>query len=109
MVLDAVRIKRRWQDDHFLRTGHLATLKGYNKEIKNVQIPFTLFRQLVSYHLMEDQSCSEEICKGLMEKVDRMATRQLYTKSKTAPTEKEREKSRQEYLDRRGIPESFRW
>ena len=24
-------------------------------------------------------------------------------------TEEEREKSRQEYLDRRGIPESFRW
>ena len=78
-------------------------------EIKNVQIPFALFRQLVSYHLMEDQSCSEEICKRLMEKVERMANRQLYTQSKTAPTEEEREKSRQEYLDRRGIPESFRW
>ena len=94
MVLDASRIKGRWQDDYFLRTGHLATLKGDNMEIKN---------------LMEDQSCSEEICKGLMEKVERMANRQLYTQSKTAPTEEEREKSRQEYLDRRGIPESFRW
>lgn len=60
-------------------------------EIKNVQIPFSLFRQLVSYHLMEDQSCSEEICKGLMEKVDRMANRQLYTQSKTASTAEERE------------------
>ena len=90
MVLDAVRIKRRWQDDYFLRTGHLATLKGDYMEIKNVQIPFNLFRQLVSYHLMEDQSCSEEIYK-------------------TASTEEEREKSRQEYLDRRGIPDSFRW
>ena len=109
MVLDASRIKGRWQDDYFLRTGHLATVKGDNMEIKNVQIPFALFRQLVSYHLMEDQSCSEEICKGLMEKVERMANRQLYTQSKTAPTEEEREKSRQEYLDRRGIPESFRW
>lgn len=75
MVLDASRIKGRWQDDYFLRTGHLATLKGDNMEIKNVQIPFALFRQLVSYHLMEDQSCSEEICKGLMEKVERMADR----------------------------------
>ena len=65
MVLDASRIKGRWQDDYFLRTGHLATLKGDNMEIKNVQIPFALFRQLVSYHLMEDQSCSEEICKPL--------------------------------------------
>ena len=66
MVLDAVRIKRRWQDDYFLRTGHLATLKGDYMEIKNVQIPFNLFRQLVSYHLMEDQSCSEEIYLSLI-------------------------------------------
>lgn len=42
MVLDAVRIKRRWQDDYFLRTGHLAILKGDYMEIKNVQIPFKL-------------------------------------------------------------------
>ena len=78
-------------------------------EIKNVQIPFNLFRQLVSYHLMEDQSCSEEIYKGLMEKVDRMANRQLYTQSKTASTEEEREKARQEYLDKCGMHENFRW
>ena len=32
----------------------------------------------------------------------------LYT-SKTAPTEEQREQARQEYLDRRGVPESFRW
>ena len=28
---------------------------------------------------------------------------------KTAPTEEQREQARQEYLDRRGVPESFRW
>ena len=38
-----------------------------------------------------------------------MVERELYTRSKTAPTEEEREKARQEYLDRRGIPEDFRW
>ena len=56
-------------------------------EIKNVQIPFDLFRQLVSYHLMDDQSCSEEICKGLMEKVDRMATGN-YTHSRKLPLQR---------------------
>ena len=30
-----------------------------------------------------------------------MVERELYTKSKNAPTEEEREKARQEYLDRR--------
>ena len=39
----------------------------------------------------------------------RMAERELYTKSKTAPSEEEREKARQEYLDRRGIQADFRW
>ena len=50
-----------------------------------------------------------EIKKGLEEKMEAMVRRDLYTKYKTAPTEEEREKSRQEYLDRKGIPESFRW
>ncbi len=40
---------------------------------------------------------------------DGLADRELYSKYKMAPTEEEREKSRQEYLDRKGIPESFRW
>ena len=34
---------------------------------------------------------------------------ELYTKYKTAPIEEEREKARREYLDKRGVPESFRW
>ena len=38
-----------------------------------------------------------------------MVNREVYSKSKTAPTEEEREKFRQEYLDRREIPENFRW
>lgn len=38
-----------------------------------------------------------------------MVERELYTKSKTAQTEEEREKARQEYLDKRGIQKDFRW
>ena len=78
-------------------------------EIKNVQIPFTLFRQLVSYHLLDDSSCSDEICTGLEEKMDHLVNRQLYTQSKTAATEEEREKARKGYLDKKGIQENFRW
>ena len=46
---------------------------------------------------------------GLEKKLDAMVMRELYTKYKTAPTEEEKEKARKEYLDRRGVPESFRW
>ena len=64
---------------------------------------------MLYFHLLEDDSRADEIRIGLEKKLDAMVLRELYGKSKTAPTETEREKARQEYLDRRGIPDSFRW
>lgn len=75
---------------------------------RNVQIPYELFFQLLQYFLMENYENEEIIRQGLERKLDTMVNRELYSKYKTAPTEEEREKSRQEYLDRRGIPENFR-
>ena len=77
--------------------------------MKQVQIPQELFVQLLYYHLLEDDSYMDEIRIGLEKKLDAMVLHELYEKSKTAPTEAEREKSRKEYLDRKGIPDSFRW
>ena len=77
--------------------------------MKQVQIPQELFVLLIHYHLMEDDSNVDEIRIGLEKKLSAMVLRELYGKSKTALTEEEREKARQEYLDRRVIPDSFRW
>ena len=99
----------RWQDYHFLRRGNLATLKGEQMKNRNVQIPYELFFQLLQYFLMDNYDGEEIIRLGLKKKLDAMVNREVYSKSKTAPTEEEREKFRQEYLDRRGIPEDFRW
>ena len=77
--------------------------------MKHVQIQQELFVLLIHYHLMEDDSRVDKIRIGLEKKLDAMVNREVYSKSKTAPTEEEREKFRQEYLDRRGIPENFRW
>ena len=77
--------------------------------MKQVQIPQELFILLLRYHLMEDNSPEDEIRIGVEKKLDALVLRELYGRSKTAPTEGEREKARQEYLDRRGIPDSFRW
>ena len=78
--------------------------------MKNVQIPYELFVALLRYHLVvEDGFCAEEIRQGLEKKLDSMVRHELYTKYKTAPTEEEREKARKEYLDKRGVPDSFRW
>ena len=63
--------------------------------------------QLLRFHLMEDVDCENEIKQELEKKLDKMVMRDLYGKFKTAPTEEEREQARKEYLDRRGVPESF--
>ena len=76
---------------------------------KSVQIPYELFFQLLQYFLMDNYDGEEKIRLGLEKKLDAMVMRELYTKYKTAPTEEEKEKARKEYLDRRGVPESFRW
>ena len=65
--------------------------------------------QLLRFHLMEDADCKTEIKRELEKKLDKMVMRDLYGKFKTALTEEEREQARKEYLDRRGVPESFRW
>ena len=77
--------------------------------MKTVQIPYELFVDLVLYHLNGEDDFDEEISQGLERKLDAILNRQLYSQYKPAPTEEQREQARQEYLDRRGVPESFRW
>lgn len=77
--------------------------------MKQVQIPQELFMLLLQYHLMEVDGHEDKIRMELERKLDSMVLRELYGKTKTAPTEIEQEKARKEYLNRRGIPDSFRW
>ena len=77
--------------------------------MKQIQIPEQLFFSLVKYHLVDMESELPEIKKGLMDKMDAMVMRELYSKYKTAPNEEEKQKARKEYLDKRGVPDSFRW
>lgn len=77
--------------------------------MKNVQIPYDLFISLLQYHLMKDKTFEDKIIDGLEQKINSLVKHELYTKYKTEPTEELREQARQEYLNRRGIPKSFRW
>ena len=77
--------------------------------LKNVQISEELFIVLLKYHLVEIDDVLPDIKKGLEEKLEAMVRRDLYTKYKTASTEEEREKARQEYLEKVGMHRSFRW
>ena len=78
-------------------------------KMKNIQISEQLFFALLKYHLLEADEVLPEIKKGLEEKLEAMVRRELYTKYKTAPTEEEREKARQEYLEKVGMHRDFRW
>lgn len=82
---------------------------GKDRKMKSVQIPYDLFIDLAMYHLRGEDDFEEEIRQGLEKKLDAMLNRQLYSQYKTAPTEEQREQARQEYLDRRGVPQSYRW
>lgn len=77
--------------------------------MKHVQISQELFFSLMKYFLIGQEELLPEIQKGLEQKLDSLVMRELYTKYKTAPTEEEREKARREYLNKRGVPDSFRW
>ena len=77
--------------------------------MKKVQITHELFLALVKYHLLESMEEKEKIQKELTEKLDAMSKRQIYSQYKTAPTEEEREKARQEYMDKVGMLPDFRW
>ncbi len=77
--------------------------------MKQVQISEDLFLSLVKYHILEHYNDGEKIVKELKEKYDKIVNRNLYTKYKTAPTEEEKEKARQEYLNKKGIHSDFRW
>lgn len=78
---------------------------------RSVQISTDLFLRLINFHLYDRQSpeIAEAIRKGLDEKLESLARRQLYTDSKVADTAEAREKARQAYLDAVGIGEDWRW
>lgn len=78
---------------------------------KNVQISRDLFLDLVRYFCLDDTSKtrSEAIRDAVETKLDKLVKHELYSTSKTALTEEERETARQQYLDHVGIHKDFRW
>lgn len=77
----------------------------------SVNISGELWKLLFSYHVMNYKDAeTEEKIKALMnDKVQKMINRDVYSKYKTASSDREREEARQQYLDNKGIPEDFRW
>ena len=76
---------------------------------RKIQIPEKVFYELVKFHLLGETDAEEEIKTQLEKKLDALADHQLYTRSKKAASQNERERARKEYLERRGICAAFRW
>lgn len=68
---------------------------------KNIQIDSTLFSDLCAYildHEDRDDPRFDRIIYGLSSKLDALRRRELYSKYKTAPTNKERSLAKEQYL-----------
>ena len=76
---------------------------------KNILMPEEMFVKLVKYFLMEDVALEKEISIFLRKKLDQLVMHDLYSKYKTGASEEERKKAIDKYLDRRGMPASFRY
>ena len=50
--------------------------------MKNVQVPQQLFMKLLRYHLLDDDSCADDVKKGLEQKMNTMVERELYNEIK---------------------------
>ena len=79
------------------------------EKIKQIKIDEDLFRMTYQYFIYGHKDETELIKAGLKDKMDKMILRNIYTESKTAESVEERENARKNYLDRKEIPEVFRW
>ena len=77
--------------------------------MKNVQIPLTLFLKLYGYVVLVNYQFHDDIVRQLGDKHRKVYNHLLYTTSKTAQTEEEREEARQKYLDEVGMKDSYRY
>lgn len=82
--------------------------------MQKVQIDLELFIDICDFFFSEtapeDYKAykATEIKEKLSEKIDKIITREIFSRYKRLPTGTEREAARQEYLERKGILQSFR-
>lgn len=77
---------------------------------KNVQISGDLFIDICSYFLDDDSPRdlqADNIRKQILDKLDKLIARELFTEYKRTPTGEEREKARRAYLERVGVSSDF--
>lgn len=79
-----------------------------SKKIR-IELEPDLFKSLLLTCGDYEDPALQELNKVLTDKLNRMVQREQYTTYKTSSNPEEREQARQQYLDSKGIPQSFRW
>ena len=74
------------------------------------QIEEQLLFQLMQFFLMDNppEELRQQCHEGLSAEINRIATNELYRKSKTAHTQSEREAALIDWYNAKGIPEAYR-
>ena len=68
------------------------------EKLKNVQIPQSLFTDLIKYFYCGDKAKEESIKQELSGKLDKMVKRELYSKCRVAKSDAECKIALQEYI-----------
>ncbi len=79
---------------------------------KHIQISYDLFKAIKEYieaNANPNDVRYEEVVRGIRQKEEALIQRTVYTIYKVAPSESTRADARNLYLDRVGVPSSFRW
>lgn len=76
----------------------------------NLQMTYSQFSEILIFSLNnEDVPELYRFSQILQAKIDKMIEHDLYTKYKTSPTKEQKERARKEYLEKKCIPNKFRW
>lgn len=67
------------------------------------------FKQLLMLCTTQDPQLYTVLDKILTQKLTKMLEHGLYSQYKTASTDEQKDRARQQYLDAKGIPEDFRY
>lgn len=76
---------------------------------KYVKIPKEIFFKIGRFLITREEDLCEEILGYYEKKLNKMQDHKLFSTFKTSDDEEEVETARNEYLDRKGIPEDFRY
>lgn len=80
-----------------------------DNDIIRLDMTFRDLKELLIYCSNHPEPETKKLEQLLIDKLQRIVNRELYSTYKTSKSDEEREAARQKYLENRGIPAKYRW